>query len=117
MRPSDQGPPSLPSITILSLVLFLSAAVVFILDTLYWLKYASWSAIKLSDIFRYYGISDPYFLGWSGALEPWGFLRNAPLSLLFLAIWFLFTGIVRTLFGSAMQNGSRGSGPSSTRWH
>ena len=101
MRPIDQGPPSLTSITILSRALLLSSVAVFILDALYWLKYASWSAIKLSDIFMYYGISNPYFIGWSGKLEPWGFLRDAPLSILLLMIWFLFTGIARIFFGSA----------------
>ena len=116
MRPSDQSPAGFTLLTALSLGLFLSALTVFGFDTSYWLKYASWSVIKLPDIFRYYGISEPYFIGWDGARELWGYLRDAPLSLLLLVIWFLFKSVAGSLFGSGMQNDSRSGGPGSTRW-
>jgi hypothetical protein len=116
MHSSDRNPPSFTLLTTLSLALFLSSIAVFVFDIHYWLKYASWSAIKLPDVFRYYGISEPYFSGWSGARELWGYLRDLPLSLLLLVIWFLFTSVAGSLFGSGMQNNSRGGGPSSGRW-
>src|SRR3954447_25967838 len=84
MRSSDQSPSSLTLLTVIGLALFLSAVIFFILDVLYWLRYASWSATKLSDVFRYYGIAEPYFVEWRGLQELWGYLRDAPLSLLLL---------------------------------
>src|SRR3954452_17907684 len=116
MRTSDQRPPDFTLLTILSLALFLSVVVVFVFDISYWLKYASWSVIKLPDIFRYFGISEPQFIGWRGAWEFWGYLRDAPLSLLLLMIWFLFMGVTGSLFGSVVQNNSRGGDPGSGRW-
>jgi hypothetical protein len=110
MRSGDQSPPGFTLLTILSLALLVSAVIVFAFDLSYWLKYASWSAITLPDVFRYYGISEPYFVGWSGAQEIWGYLRNLPLSLLLLVIWFLFTTVAGSLFGSGMQSNGRGSG-------
>src|SRR4051812_25126277 len=110
MRSSDQSPFSLTLLTVLGLALFMSALIFFILDVLYWLRYASWSVTKLSDVVRYYGISEPYFIEWRGLQELWGYLRDVPLSLLLLVIWFLFTGVAGSLFGSVGQNdGRRGS--------
>jgi hypothetical protein len=117
MRSGDQSPSGFTLLTALSLALLLSAVIVLFLDLLYWLKYASWSAITLPDVFRYYGISEPYFVGWSGAQEIWGYLRDLPLSLLLLLIWLPFKTVTGSLFGSGMQNNSRGggSGPGSRR--
>jgi hypothetical protein len=111
MRSSDQSPGSLTLLMVLGLALFLGAAIFFVFDILYWLKYASWSATKLSDVFRYYGISEPYFVEWRGLQEFWGYLRDAPLSLLLLVIWFLFTGVAGSLFGSVAQAHGRGGSP------
>ena len=116
MRPTDQTPPGVTLLTTFSLVLFLAAVTVFAFDIFYWLKYASWSVMKFADVFRYYEIAEPYFIGWNGAREVWGYIRETPLSLLFLAIWFLFTGMVGSLFGSGMQNHRRGDGPRNGRW-
>jgi hypothetical protein len=116
MRSSDQSPFILTLLTALGLALFLSAVIFFIFDMLYWLKYASWSATKLSDVFRNYGIPEPYFIEWRGVRELWGYLRDAPLSLLLLVIWFLFTGVAGSLFGPVIQNDSRGGGPGPRRW-
>ena len=87
----------------------------FVLDVLYWLRYASWSVTKLSDVFRYYGIAEPYFIEWRGLQELWSYLRDAPLSLLFLVIWFLFTGVAGSLFGPDTRNQHRGGGPGGRR--
>jgi hypothetical protein len=111
MRSSDQSPFSLTLLTILGLALFLSSIIFFAFDIFYWLKYASWSATKLSDVFRYYGIPEPYFVEWRGLQELWSYLREAPLSLLLLVIWFLFTGVAGSFFGPVTQNDSRGGGP------
>jgi hypothetical protein len=111
MRSSDQSPSDLTLLTVLSLALFLSAVIFFVFDMLYWLKHASWSATKLSDVYRYYGISEPYFVEWRGFQELWGYLRDAPLSLLLLVIWFLFTGVAGSLFGPVIHNDSRDGGP------
>ena len=115
MRSSDQSPSSLTLLTLISLALFLSAVIFFVLDVLYWLRYASWSVTKLSDVFRYYGIAEPYFIEWRGLQELWSYLRDAPLSLLFLVIWFLFTGVAGSLFGPDTRNQHRGGGPGGRR--
>ena len=115
MRSSDQSPSSLTLLTVIGLALFLSAVIFFILDVLYWLQYASWSATKLSDVFRYYGVQEPYFVEWRGLQELWSYLRDAPLSLLLLVIWFLFTGVAGSLFGSVSQNDGRGGSPGRRR--
>jgi hypothetical protein len=111
MRSSDQSPSSLTLLTVIGLALFLSAVIFFIFDVLYWLKYATWSATKLSDVFRYYGVREPYFVEWRGLQELWSYLRDAPLSLLLLVIWFLFTGVAGSLFGSRIQNDRWSNGP------
>jgi hypothetical protein len=117
MRSGDQRPPGFTLLRILSLALFLSAVIVLFFDLLYWLRYASWSAITLPDVFRYYGISEPYFVGWGGVQKLWEYLLDLPLSLLLLLIWLLFKTVAGSLFGSGMQNNSQGggSGPGSRR--
>src|SRR3954451_22332800 len=115
MRSSDQSPSSLTFLTLIGLALFLSAVIFFILDILYWLQYASWSATKLSDVFRYLGVREPYFVEWRGLQELWSYLREAPLSLLLLVIWFLFTGVAGSLFGFVSQNDGRGGSPGRRR--
>src|SRR5690242_16875852 len=107
MRSSDQSPASLTLLTVIGLALFLAAVIFFIFDVFYWLKYALWSVTTLSDVFRYYGVSEPYFVEWRGLQELWGYLRDAPLSLLILIIWFLFTGVAGSLFGSVSQHHGR----------
>jgi hypothetical protein len=111
MRSSDQSPSGLTLLTILSLVLFLGALVCSVFDIAYWFKYASWSIVKLSDAFRYYGLREPYFFDWRGIQGLWNYLRDAPLSLLLLVIWFLFTGVTGSLFGSRIQNDRWSNGP------
>jgi hypothetical protein len=64
----------------------------------------------LPDVFRSFGVSEPYFVEWRGLQELWGYLRDAPLSLVLLVIWFLFTGVAGTLYGSGIQNGNRSDG-------
>ena len=114
MPQSDQSPVALALLTIIGLALFLSAIIVFAFDVSYWLKYASWSVTKLSDVFSYYRIREPYFADWRGLQEVWGYLRDAPLSLVLLVIWFLFTGVAGSLFGSVTHNDRRG-GPGTGR--
>ena len=103
MRPSNQPSSGLTLLTTVSVALFLSAMAVLLYDITYWLEYASWAATTLVDVFRFCGIPEPYFIGWSGAQEIWGFLRDAPLSILLLVIWFLFTGVAGSLFGSGAR--------------
>src|ERR1041384_1735886 len=110
MRSSDQSPHGLTSLSLLSLALFLSAVIAFGFDISYWLKYASWSVTTLHDVFRSFEVPEPYFVAWRGLQELWGYLRDAPLSLLLLVIWFLFTGVVGSLLDSGMQNDNRSGG-------
>src|SRR3954453_4538986 len=115
MRSSDQSPSSLTLLTVISLALFLSAVLFFVLDVAYWLRYASWSVTKLSDMFRYYGITEPYFIEWRRLQELWSYVRDAPPSLLFLVVWFLFTGGPGSLFGPDPRNPHRPAGPGGRR--
>ena len=117
MRQGDQSSFSLTLVTILSITLFLSSVIVVIYDVSYWLRYASWSITRLSDVFRYNNISEPYFSGWRGVQKMWEYLRDAPLSLLLLVIWFLFSGVAGSIFGTDIQNDHRGGGPGRGKWH
>ena len=103
MRSNAQPASGLTLLTTVSIALFLSAMAVIVYDIIYWLKYASWAATTLVDVYRFCGIPEPYFVGWSGAQEVWIFLRDAPLSILLLVIWFLFTGVAGSLFGSGTR--------------
>jgi len=110
MHSSDDSSSALTLLTIIGLALFLSSATFFISDVIYWLKYASWSPTSLADMFRYYRISEPYFVEWRGLQELWGYLRDAPLSLVLRLIWFLFTGVAGSIFGPVVQNHGRDRG-------
>src|SRR4051794_5246415 len=110
MRSDNQRPLGFTLLTDLGLALLLSSVIVFVLDFVHWFKPSYWSAIKLSDVFRYCGISEPYFIVWSGVQKFWWYPRALPLSILLLLIWFLFTTLVGILFGSGTQNRGRGSG-------
>jgi hypothetical protein len=68
-----------------------------------WLRYASWEPIEIHDAFRYVGLPEPDFTGWLGAQKAWYFFRQAPLTLVFLAIGLALISTARVLATAAFD--------------
>lgn len=76
---------------------------VFVSEVIDWLRYASWEPVEIHDALRYLGLSEPYFTGWLGAQKAWYFFRQAPVTLVFLAIGLACISTARVLASYAFH--------------
>jgi hypothetical protein len=73
----------------------------FLFEITDWLRYASWEPIEIHDAFSHIGLPEPYFTGWLGAQKAWYFFRQAPVTLVFLAIGLALISTARVLLSYA----------------